>query len=297
MPTVLVVDDSSVDRRLVRGLLERVPGIKVQQATDGREALQMIRGELPDLVLTDMIMPHLDGLELVSTIVCQFPLVPVILMTGKGSEEIAVRALRSGASSYVPKSELATLLVQTVENVLAVAQSDRSQAQLMGCMIRNECSFRLESDESMIPPLITYLHRCVRSVGLCDETNGVRVCVALEEALRNAVHHGNLELTSRLRESANDDYRKLYEQRRATAPYCDRRVHVHIDVSAEKGFFVIRDEGKGFDPGCLPDPTDPANLERATGRGLLLMRSFMDEVSFNDTGNEVTLIKRARRSA
>ncbi len=292
MPTILVVDDSSVDRRLVRGLLERVPGIFVQHAVDGKEALDLIRDEMPDLVLTDLIMPNIDGLELVATVVSQFPLVPVILMTGKGSEEIAVKALRAGASSYVPKNDLAGLLVQTVENVLAVAQSERSQAQLMGCMVHNECSFQLESDDSMIPPLITYLHRCVRSVGLCDETNGVRVCVALEEALRNAVHHGNLELTSRMREDDTDQYRNLYEQRRTNTPYRDRRVHVRIDVNENQGSFIIRDEGRGFDPGGLPDPTDPANLERATGRGLLLMRSFMDEVHFNDVGNEVTMVKR-----
>ncbi|MGE0608143.1 MAG: ATP-binding protein, partial [Pirellulales bacterium] len=48
----------------------------------------------------------------------------------------------------------------------------------------------------------------------------------------------------------------------------------------------------GFDPSKLPDPTDPANLEKASGRGLLLMRSFMDEVTYNATGNQITLVKR-----
>jgi anti-sigma regulatory factor (Ser/Thr protein kinase) len=55
--------------------------------------------------------------------------------------------------------------------------------------------------------------------------------------------------------------------------------------------FVIRDEGPGFDPHKVPDPTDPENLERESGRGLLLMRSFMDSVAYNPTGNEVTLVK------
>jgi anti-sigma regulatory factor (Ser/Thr protein kinase) len=56
----------------------------------------------------------------------------------------------------------------------------------------------------------------------------------------------------------------------------------------------VRDEGPGFDPGGLPDPTDPANLERPCGRGLLLMKTFMDEVRYNDRGNEVTMRKRCR---
>jgi len=53
----------------------------------------------------------------------------------------------------------------------------------------------------------------------------------------------------------------------------------------------VRDEGPGFDPASLPDPTDPANLDRPCGRGMLLMRTFMDNVIYNDRGNEVTLFK------
>ena len=60
--------------------------------------------------------------------------------------------------------------------------------------------------------------------------------------------------------------------------------------------FVVRDEGHGFDAGNLPDPTDPHNIELASGRGVLLMRSFMDEVMFNETGNEVTMVKRSKIS-
>ena len=55
---------------------------------------------------------------------------------------------------------------------------------------------------------------------------------------------------------------------------------------------MIRDEGPGFDTTTLPDPTDPANLEKRSGRGLLLIKAFMSEVRHNARGNEVTLIRR-----
>jgi anti-sigma regulatory factor (Ser/Thr protein kinase) len=55
--------------------------------------------------------------------------------------------------------------------------------------------------------------------------------------------------------------------------------------------YVITDEGPGFDPSALPDPTDISQLERVSGRGLLLIRTFMDEVRHNDRGNEITMIK------
>ena len=66
---------------------------------------------------------------------------------------------------------------------------------------------------------------------------------------------------------------------------------MEVRLSRDKAVFVVRDEGPGFDPTGLPDPTDPANLDKVTGRGILLMQAFMDQVAFNARGNEVTMIK------
>jgi len=296
MAIVLVVDDSPVDRRLVGGLLSKAPNIEVMYAADGEEAVEVLDEHTPNLVLTDLIMPNMDGLELVATVVDRYPRVPVILMTGRGNEEIAVKALKAGAASYVPKSVLAELLVDTVENVLSVAQEQETQGRLMDCM--TGCQFVFDdNDATMIPTLVNYLRRFLRQSGLCDETNGIRTCVALEEALNNALYHGNLELDSAIREGSRAAYRELVEQRRQMDPYRRRRIYVDISVHGNEGRFIVRDEGPGFDPRSLPDPTEPANLERPSGRGLLLMRTFMDEVTFNEIGNEVTLIKRHNHCA
>jgi len=56
----------------------------------------------------------------------------------------------------------------------------------------------------------------------------------------------------------------------------------------------LRDEGKGFDPATVPDPCDAKNLARLSGRGLMLIRTFMDEVRFSERGNELTMVKRRR---
>ena len=63
-------------------------------------------------------------------------------------------------------------------------------------------------------------------------------------------------------------------------------------ITRYEAAFAIRDEGAGFDPDALPDPTDPANIEKTSGRGIFLMRAFMDEVLYNDVGNAVVLVKR-----
>lgn len=291
MSTVLVVDDSGVDRSLAGGLLSQVPGLQVQFAVNGREAWKKIEKDQPDLVLTDLIMPEMDGLELVAKVVSEYPLIPVILITGRGSEETAVKALKSGAASYVPKRLMAQLLVVTVQNVLEASREEQSESRLMDYLTCSDTTFTLGNDASMIGPLVNHLHRVIRAVGLCNRACGLRVCIALEEALNNALFHGNLELSSELRTSAADTYDELIEQRLRSPPFCNRSIHVQAKFTREHATFLVRDEGPGFDPGALPDPTDPENIERGSGRGLLLMRTFMDSIVFNSIGNEVTMVK------
>lgn len=292
MTTVLVVDDSAVDRRLVGGLLGDDAGLKLKYAVHGADALTKIEQDPPDLVVTDLVMPEIDGLTLVATVRSKFRLVPVILMTSRGSEELAVQALEAGAASYVPKQILAQRLLDTVHNVLAASSQQRTHSRLMGAMTKSQCTFVLENDFTLIAPLISRVQQDCNHMDLCDDAENTRVGVALEEALANALYHGNLEVDSELREHDDKTYWALAEERANQPPFCDRRIYVTAELSRDEAVFEIRDDGSGFDPSLLPDPTDPANLERASGRGILLMRTFMNEVTYNDVGNAVTLVKR-----
>lgn len=114
-PTVLVVDDSPIDRLVVGRLIGKAGGWRVAYAVDGVEALEYIALTPPAIVLTDLQMPRMDGLALVEKVRAEFPRVPVVLITGHGSEEIAIAALRAGAASYVPKRNLADELLPALE--------------------------------------------------------------------------------------------------------------------------------------------------------------------------------------
>lgn len=258
---------------------------------NGIEAVAAIDHSPPDLVITDLQMPEMDGLALVERIKQSHPYLPVILMTSMGSEEVAVNALAAGASSYVPKRKLAQDLLRIVRQVMEAASQQHSRVQLLRGMTRTEFSFELSNDSSLIPPLICHIQDSVTQMGVCDEADRLRLAIALEEALTNALFHGNLELSSELRDNDPDGYAAAVAQRRVSAPYASRRVHVDSRLTRDEARFVIRDEGPGFDPTKLPNPLDPECFDKAGGRGILLMRTFMSEVSFNATGNEVTLIK------
>ncbi len=290
--TVLIVDDSAVDRRLASGLLEKDGGFQILLATNGRDAIDMLKQQPVDLVLTDLQMDEMDGLQLVEAVRADFPLTPVILMTARGSEEIAVQALEKGAASYVAKRRLPQELLEIVHQVLDSSDENRTQSRLMHRMTRNEFSFVLNNDLGMVHSLCKYLQHTSRCVRLVDEVDRLRVGIAVEEALLNALYHGNLEVSSDLKESDPNLFEETARQRCQEEPYLHRRLFIDVKLSRDEARYVIRDEGPGFDPAKLPDPCDLENLEKPSGRGILLMRSFMDEISFNDKGNQVTLVKR-----
>lgn len=292
MATVLIVDDSATDRRLAGGLLEQGEEFSVCYAIDGSDALTQMELHVPELVVTDLNMPEIDGLQLTTVIRQTYPFVPVILMTARGSEDIAVAALQKGAASYVPKRLLNYKLLETVRQVLSVAKEDRGQIRLQRRMMRQEVEFAIENDVDLMSSLVRFLQNGAASQGVCDETTRIRVGVALQEALTNACYHGNLEVSSSLREVDHRAFYELAQVRTQQSPYSERRIHVSARFTPDHAEYVIRDEGPGFDPTQLPDPTDPENLERPCGRGLLLMQTFMDEVRYNDRGNEVVMLKR-----
>lgn len=99
-----------------------------------------------------------------------------------------------------------------------------------------------------------------------DEEAIFAIKLALEEALANAIRHGN----------------RKDPDKPVTVRYC---------VSAERAVIIVRDEGEGFSPEKVPDPTVPERLSVPSGRGVMLIRAYMDEVEYRDCGREVWFIK------
>jgi CheY-like chemotaxis protein len=296
-PTLLIVDDSPTDRHLAEATVNRRPGWIVLYAGSGREALDRLRANRVQVVLADVLMPEMDGLELVQAVREEFPRVPVVLMTAHGSEDLAIRALRAGAASYVPKRSLVHYLPGTLEQVLAISQAQSQQQRIEECLSSLCRDFILDNDPSLVPHLVANLQDMLRPLQMGDGHTRMRMAVALEEALVNGLYHGNLELSSQLRQDDCRAYQRAAEQRRRLAPYRQRRLYVRAHVSRTEATFEIQDDGPGFDPASLPDPTDPTHCTLPNGRGLLLSRTFMDEVHHNPRGNRITMIKRQQATS
>lgn len=290
MPKILVVDDNPIDRQIAAACAAE-QGLEAIHAENGVQALEMIKQERPDFVLTDLQMPEMDGLTLVRKVKDQFAGVPIILMTGYGSEQVAVEALQAGAASYVSKENLRQGLMESLRIVQDAVAANRGRQQVRHLLKESDTSFVLAYEPEAPQALISFVQDALAQLNISDDTTLLQISTALTEALRNAIDHGNLELDSKLRENDDNSYHDLGIKRAKQPPYCDRRVHFRTRLTPTKAEYVIRDEGPGFDPSTLPDPTDPENLLRPSGRGVMLIRTFMDEVTFSDTGNELTMVK------
>lgn len=180
---------------------------------------------------------------------------------------------------------------QLSETILELADGGHEQRRIRRLIAGLEVRFELDNDASCLPALICQLLEHITELRLLDDSQLVPISVALSESLSNAIHHGNLELSSDLRQEDESIYYELAETRRVQWPYCDRRVHVLASYSKERVKFVIRDEGPGFDVNKVEDPTEDENVFRIGGRGLLMIRAFMDVAAHNEKGNEITLVK------
>jgi len=149
--TILVIDDELHIRTILTYMLEQ-SDFQVLQAANGTEALEMLDDFLPDLILLDIMMPDMDGYEVLSRIREQFRThnLPVILLTAHGDTTQKVRGLRAGANDYLVKPFVPEELMLRVRNMLELSRNHRDANPLTGLpgnrAIDSELSQRLEGD-------------------------------------------------------------------------------------------------------------------------------------------------------
>ncbi|MCA9124431.1 MAG: response regulator [Planctomycetaceae bacterium] len=296
MPNVLVVDDTSLDRELVTSLLQRNPGLSVEAVDSGAAALNRLESSsLVDLVVTDLTMPEMNGLELVTAVRVRFPQVPVILATANGSELLAIAALEQGATSYVPKAQLADRLLDTVEKVLTHSRAQLDTEKLMQSLTYADLRFTLDPAEAVFDQLVSLVQQVVASVGMCEPADEIRLGMTLEETLRDVLLRGSLGLNDEQVQAYQfnrSEARALVAERLTQVPYRDRRIFVEVRVSSDEARFQIRHDGE---PHALPGNEvfqSPHLLERPECRAYVLINSFLDEFDVDAEGRCLTLVKR-----
>ena len=151
--------------------------------------------------------------------------------------------------------------------------------------------FEIPNDHAQTEELIGRVNEELRRARFGDQSEVFRITMALKEAVSNAIDHGNLELNSTLRDVHDPGYRERGDSRSQQQPYCDRRVFITGALTSESLTLTVRDEGPGFDPTEIPDPSEAQHRQNAHGRGLMLIRSYMDHVKHDASGNTITMTR------
>ncbi len=252
---ILIVDDHDDLASLLTKEFTKL-GHHVKTVENRAAAVELIDGEHFDLIISD-----LDGEQLVvqnseNNVEC----LPAI-----EDARSLIKAFKICVSNYKKDTFREEELKLLVEKTLDCKAKCVDKKELIQ-NLHEKIEFEVPSVISLMHDILDYLMKRVEKVGVVNpETSNL--FVALDEAFVNAVKHGN-----------KFDAGKL--------------VRITADVSPEEARFTIEDEGDGFDVAQIPDPLNPENLFKTSGRGVLFIYNIMDEVRYNERGNRLTMVKR-----
>jgi serine/threonine-protein kinase RsbW len=262
---ILVVDNNDGLRATLAEVLGRL-GHDVVATGDRQEALGRNDLEQFDVIISDLTEEAESG-QAISELQRKRLLTP-ISASGERQSEI-IKAFKMGAVNFFGSADDNQELRQIIEQTLAYKLKCVDDPALLP-QVHEMIEFELPSDLSLMNGVLQYLLARVSNLGIVTPERS-NLFIALDEAFVNAVKHGN-----------KNDPKKL--------------LRVTAELSRREACFTVEDEGEGFNVKEIPDPCDPANLFKTSGRGVLLIYNIMDEVEYNAQGNRVKMVKRPEES-
>jgi serine/threonine-protein kinase RsbW len=265
----ILIVEGNAELRTVLSKALRDQGHEVVTAGDRSEAVSREDLEDFDLIISDLAEYADSGVQIVSELKRKRLFVPIVVSSEEAQQAGIVKAFKLGAANYLRKpynkEELRTIVEKTLSYKLRFVDDLKVLPY-----VREKIDFELPSDITLMNGVLQYLIERVAKLGVIKPERS-NLFIALDEAFVNAVKHGNRQ-----------DHQKL--------------VRITADLSTKEARFTIEDEGEGFNVAEIPDPRDPKNLFKTSGRGVLLIYNIMDEVEYNERGNRLTMVKRPENS-
>jgi DNA-binding response OmpR family regulator len=261
---VLVVDD---DREVLSTLSEILSELRVNPITaiDGAEAIEKIKTRKIDLIITDLMMPNMDGFELIQRTRQLNINIPIAVISGHGEVKNVVSALSRGAYNFITKPFTIKEIESIVKRGLRLREFSLGTHRLLEG-IKNYTEMNIPSYPHLLPSAALYVVRECQWRGVEEEAMLSNISICIDELLNNALIHGN-DL---------DETKKIF---------------LKIVFDHEKLTLSVEDEGDGFDYKNLLTESAENPQTLPTKRGLFIVNYLMDELSFNEKGNKVDIVK------
>ena len=260
--TILIVDDEEEIRTSLSKIVEQLNLIPCT-AKDGVDALILLTSEKVDLIITDLMMPQMDGLTFIVKSRQLNPRIPIAVISGYGDIKNATFALTRGAFNFITKP----FTIREVENIirkgLRLRELSLGTDKLLQ-NVRNKTEITIPSYSHLLPSVTFYILKECQWRGIDNENVLNNISVCSDEILTNALIHGNKENP-------------------------DKTISVTLNFTSENMTFTVKDEGKGFDVKKFSHQLGKNHLAIPARRGLFIVEYLMDDISFNEKGNEITV--------
>jgi YesN/AraC family two-component response regulator len=294
--SILIVDDEQIIRNVLRRKLEHTTSYQVHTADDGTTALEVFKTESIDLVISDLLMTQMNGIELLRNLKQIEPSIPVIIITGYGTLDDAIAAIHLGAEDFIKKPFDINEVIETIEKTFRKKAEEADQQEIIKFISYEDIKLEIPTNFDYLNVCINYIFSHLRARWTVSDEDLHDVKVSLYEALMNAFEHGNLEISgdekAKYLEVSQQAWKDFLTQRMNDPNYRDKKIFVKLTISEQEMAVAVRDEGPGFDYHSRTGDIDPEELFRSSGRGLLLIQSLMDELTFDEAGCEICMVKK-----
>lgn len=286
---ILIAEDDFFSRKYLEDMLT-LENYECIAAKNGEEALELNNKHNPELIITDIQMPKLSGLELLEEIRKKKSDVIIIMTTAYGSEEFAIRALQGGANNYLKKPINEEQLIRLLQKYEQVISKPAGVVKKAGKILTKNFTIEYNISENNIREIVEHL--VFEIDDLFDASEKINIELGLLEMITNAFEHGNLEITYDQKQEALDDnkFEQLIQDRLTREDLANRKITVDYIYDSTGCEWRIIDEGKGFDWKAVPDPVKDTLLE-LNGRGIFITKFLFDEFEYFGKGNIVRVKK------
>lgn len=249
-----------------------------------------------DLVIADPALPGLDLQSVIRDIFRKKPSQTLVVVGASPKSQAEMQYIHNGVTDFLSKPVDFSLIERCIEQAVRLRDQEERERMTLRFIKSEKTEMRFTCRElaDVQAVALPILSRLVESARL-SSYEGLRMRVAIQEAILNALEHGNLELESRWKEEFGEDGRdkfaRIRRERLADPSYSERFVELSSWFDGECLEITVKDEGNGFLGSTTFVPDLSQNLS-CFGRGMTLISDAVDELRYAEGGSEVTLVKR-----
>jgi FixJ family two-component response regulator/anti-sigma regulatory factor (Ser/Thr protein kinase) len=291
-PNVLVIDEDLIYRSVMSDLLSE--HMNLVFVANFAEASQTINNNEFSMVISESEISDIDVVEMIIKLKTMKPNLYFVIITSKRDMKLAIEVMKNGAVDYLLKPFTIEDIANLVEKYLKFSVNKKFDYDLINIITEEKRTFIIPTNVHILGPFVYELMEMIKRFNEISKNDIFSIRLAVYEMLINAIEHGNLEINYETKKnllSAGVNYIEYLDSLSKNEPYTRRKIEISYQYYKTGIGFFIKDEGNGFDVKKFENRDIKDELLAMHGRGIIISKFNMDEIIYNEKGNEVQLKK------